>query len=130
MDSSELAMKMLEWEKQTRANNVLGAEIEAEVLRLGKTQVVGKCRVTYRNGTATYDYETPCKSVDPAILAQHAVTVDTVDWKAVAAEVPEVIKKHTTQSFAYSWKTVLKAANLEPLVVSRTDPTATIKLDE
>jgi len=130
MNPSELAGKMLEWEKNKKALDVLGAEIEAEVLKTGKTQVVGGCRVTYSGGRATYDYQTPCANIDGEILVKYASPVDTVDWKAVAAEVPEVIEKFTVRNFTYDWKAILKEAKLDPIVVSRTDPTATIKLDE
>jgi len=129
MNASELATKMLKWEENKKALDALGEEIEAEVLKLGKTQVVGGCRVTYAAGRATYDYQTPCKTVDGEILVKYASPVDTVDWKAVAAEVPEVIEKFTTRNFTYDWKAILKEAKLEPLVVSRTEPTATIKLE-
>ena len=129
MDASELATKMLEWEKNKRALDTLGAEIEAEVVKVGKTQVVGKCRVRYSDGRCTYDYQTPCKTVDGVLLAKHAIPVDTTDWKAVAAEVPEVVSKFTVRDFSYDWKAILKEAGLEPIVVSKTEPSATIMLE-
>jgi len=130
MDSSELAQKMLEWEKNKRALDTLGSEIEAEVVKLGKTQVVGRCRVTYRVGTTSYDYKTPALTAPSELIDRFAVPVNTVDWGAVANEVPEVVAKFTTTEYTVDYKSVLKEANLEPLVVSRTEPTATIKLED
>jgi hypothetical protein len=130
MDASELATKMLEWEKNKRALDALGSEIEAEVLKLGKTQVVGKCRVTFRNGTASYDYKTPALTAPSALIDRFATPHNVVDWDAVADEVPEVVAKFTTVEMTVDYKAVLKEAKLEPLVVSRTDPTATIKLED
>ena len=129
MNASELAAKMLDWENLKRTLDGLADEIEAEVLKIGKTQVVGSVRVTYSGGRATYDYETPGRTVDAAILAKYAIPVDKTDWDAVTAEVPEVVERHTTRSFTYAWKDALKEANLEPVVVSRTEPKATIKLE-
>jgi hypothetical protein len=129
MNASELAEKMLTWEKNKRSLDELGKEIEAEVLTLQKTQVVGGCRVTYSGGRSTYDYQTPCQSVDGEILAKHSTARDVIDWEGVKATVPDVIAEFTTTTFDYDWKSILKDAGLEPLVLSTTAPSATIKLE-
>jgi hypothetical protein len=130
MDSSELAAKMLEWEKQKRALDALGAEIESEVIGLGKTQVVGKVRVTYSGGRATYDYKTPALTAPSELIDRYATPRSVVDWDAVADAVPEVVSKFTTTEYDIDYKAVLKEANIDPLVVSKTEPTATIKLEQ
>ncbi len=130
MDASELATKMLEWEKNKRALDALGSEIEAEVLKLGKTQVVGKCRVTYSGGRATYDYETSGKFAPNEIIAMCTVPVQITDWEGVKATVPDVVAEFTHTENRVDYKTVCKEAKIEPLIVSKTEPTATIKLED
>ena len=130
MNASELAEKMLLWEKNERANKELAKEIEAEVLKLEKTQVVGGARVTYSGGRSTYDYETPSKSVASEIKKKYATERETIDWAAVADEAPEIVAKHTTIEIDYDYKSILKDAGIEPVVLSKTEPTATIKLEK
>ena len=130
MNASELAEKMLLWEKNKLALDALGSEIEAEVLKLEKTQVVGRVRVTYSGGRSTYDYETPCATVADEIKERFAVQRETTDWSAVADEVPDVVEKYTTIETDYDFKSICKEAKIEPVVLSKTDPTATIKLDK
>jgi hypothetical protein len=121
---------MLTWERHKRWLDAMTAEIEAEVLKIQKTQVVGSVRVTYSGGRATYDYETPAKYVDGNILAKYAIPVDTTNWDAVAKEVPEVVAKHTVRDFTYAWKDICAEAKIDPIVVSKTEPTAKIKLED
>jgi hypothetical protein len=133
MDSTELAKKMLEWESLKKQVDSLGKEIEAEVLKLGKTQTVGKCRVTYSGGRSTYDYETPAKNAPKEILEKYSTEHKSVDWEGVVeiAKVdPDIIEELTTTSVSVDYKAVCKEANIDPLVVSKTIPTATIKLEE
>ena len=130
MNASELAEKILLWEKNKLALDALGSEIEAEVLKLEKTQVVGGVRVTYSGGRATYDYTTPCATVPDEIKSKFATQRESVDWTAVADEVPEVVAKFTTIETDYDFKAICKEAKVEPIVLSKTDPTATIKLDK
>jgi len=130
MNASELAEKMLLWEKNKIELDALGAEIEAEVLKLEKTQVVGGVRVTYSGGRSTYDYSTPCLTVDETIKAKFATEREVVDWNAVADEAPEIVKKFTTIETDYDYKSICKEANIKPVVLSKSDPTATIKLDK
>jgi N-methylhydantoinase A/oxoprolinase/acetone carboxylase beta subunit len=106
MDDTELAKKMLEWESLKEKLDSLEEEIKTEVLARGKTQVVGKCRVTYSGGRNTYDYETP---------AQNAPQ--------------EIIDKYKTEVINIDYKLVCKDAKIEPLVVSKSEPTATVKLE-
>ena len=129
MNASELAEKMLLWEKNKLALDALGGEIEAEVLKLEKTQVVGGVRVTYSGGRATYDYATPCSRVADEIKARFATQRESTDWDAVADEVPEVVAKFTTIETDYDFKAICKEEKIEPVVLSKTEPTATIKLD-
>lgn len=129
VDASELAAKMLEWEKNKRALDALGAEIEAEVLKVGKTQVVGKCRVTYSGGRASYDYETPGKTASPEVIAMCTVPVLITDWEGVKATVPDVVAEFTRTENHIDYKTVCKESKIDPVVLSQTSPTATIKLE-
>jgi hypothetical protein len=129
MDASELATKMLEWEKGKKSLDALGAEIESEVLKIGKTQVVGGCRVTYAAGRATNDYKTPALTAPKEIIDRFSTPMKIVDWDAVAQVVPEVVEEFTKIEYDVDYKAILKEAKLEPLVVSRTEPTATIKLE-
>ena len=129
MNASELAEKMLLWEKNKRALDELATEIENEVLNLQKTQVVGGCRVTYSGGRASYDYETPCKDLTSDILVKHATERSVTDWSAVADEAPDIVAKFTTVEIDYDFKAICKDAGIEPAVLSKTLPTATIKLD-
>jgi hypothetical protein len=129
MNASELAERMLEWERFKRTLDALSAEIEAEVLKIGKTQVVGSVRVTYSGGRATNDYETPGKDAPPELIEKHSEAVEVTDWNAVADMVPDVVKKFTTVEISVDWKAVCEDAKINPIVVSRTEPKATIKLE-
>jgi N-methylhydantoinase A/oxoprolinase/acetone carboxylase beta subunit len=131
MDSTELAKKMLEWESLKKQVDSLGKEIEAEVLKLGKTQTVGKCRVTYSGGRSTYDYETPAKNAPKEIIAKYSTEHKTVNWEGVVelAKVdPDLIEEMTMTTVSVDYKSVCKEAKIDPIVVSKTEPTATIKL--
>jgi hypothetical protein len=130
MNASELAEKILLWEKSKIALDQLAKEIEAEVLAIGKTQVVGGARVTYSGGRSTYDYATPTKDVDPEILAKYATPINTTDWQAVTEEVPEIVEKFTTVNYSYDYKGICMEIGVDPVVLSTTPATATIKLDK
>lgn len=130
MNASELAEKMLLWEKNKLALDALGAEIESEVLTLEKTQAVGRTRVTYTGGRSTYDYETPGKSAPAEIIAMLTIPFETIDWEGVKTAVPDVIAEFTHIENKVDYKTVCKEAKIEPIVLSKTAPTATIKLDK
>lgn len=130
MDASELAKKMLDWEEKKRVLDTLGAEIEAEVLKIAKTQVVGGVRVTYSGGRATYDYEIPAREASIELIEKYSTERKVVDWDAVADEVPEVIKKFTSVEVSVDWKAVCKESKIDPVILSCSEPTATIKLDK
>jgi hypothetical protein len=130
MNASELAAKMLEWEKNKRALDALGAEIEAEVLKIGKTQTVGNCRVTYSGGRSSYDYQTPAAKAPPELLEKYSTEYEIVNWDEVAKAVPETVKKFTTIETQIDYKAICKEAKLEPVELSTTAPTATIKLEK
>ena len=129
MNSSELAENMLLWEKNQRANDALGIEIEAEVVKLEKTQVVGGCRVTYSKGRNTYDYETPAKDAPEEAIVAFTDEIKKVDWDAVVLEVPEVVERHTRIELFPNYQAICKAANIAPLVVSTSPASAKIKLE-
>jgi hypothetical protein len=131
MNPSELAAKMLQWEKDKRALDQLTVEIEEEVLKIQKTQVVGNVRVTYSGGRATYDYEKSAYGAPGTAELEEKYSTEkaVVNWDAVAAEVPDVVEKYTSISIAVDWKAVCDAAKIKPIVVSKTEPTAKIKLE-
>ncbi len=129
MNASELAAKMLEWEKRKVELDALTTEIEAAVLDIGKTQVVGKVRATYSGGRATYDYQTPCAEVSPDVLARFASEQRTTDWDAVADFAPDVVQRFTTINTVYDYRAVCKEAKIDPVVISKTAPTVTVKLE-
>jgi len=88
MDSSVLAQKMLEWEALKTKADCLGKEIEATVLKIGKTQNVGNVRVTYSKGRRKFDYMTSGEVASPEVIEAHTETktVTNTDWKAVCVE--------------------------------------------
>lgn len=105
MDASKLATKMLEWEVQQSQASALAAEIEAAVLKLGKTQTVGNVRATYSKGRKKFDYEMPGQVADMDIITIHTKTVAITDWKAVC-----------------------KAIDIQPELVSQGQPSVKVKL--
>jgi predicted transcriptional regulator len=130
MNSSQLAIKMLEWEEKKRALDALSAEIESEVLKLEKTQVVGKVRVTYSGGRATYDYQTPAREASIELIEKYSTERTVTDWDLVKEEVPEVIAKYSTIEIDVAWNQVCKEAGIEPVVLLKTEPIAKIKLED
>jgi len=84
MDSSELALTMLRWEEAKKQLDELTAIIQAAVLAIGKTQVVGNVRATYSEGRKTYDYVKAGSSAPIDIINKH--TVPSVDWRSVCQE--------------------------------------------
>lgn len=90
MDNSELALKMLEWEKARKSLDALEKEIESAVLVLGKTQTVGNVRATFTNGRKTYDYETAARAhpmFSEATRLLFTKMVETVDWKGACEHI-------------------------------------------
>lgn len=87
MDSSELALKMLEWEKAKIALDILSAEIVVGVLAVGKTQTVGNVRASYSKGRKRYDYKTPGRSATVDTIAAYTMVPDPkTNWRAVCAD--------------------------------------------
>jgi hypothetical protein len=60
MNSSELAKKMLEWEKLKHEIHILEQEIKNTVLRMGKSQCAGNVKATFNKGRRTFDYKSAC----------------------------------------------------------------------
>lgn len=106
MDLSELAAKMLEWEKTKKALELIEEEIAAAVMQIGKTQTVGNVRATYSGGTRTFDYETAGKDAPAEIIAQHTQTKIITDWKSVC-----------------------KSANIESIPFTISDPSVKVKFN-
>jgi hypothetical protein len=99
MDGSELAQKMLEWEKITLQAYQLAEEIRVAVFELGKTQTVGNVRATYSAGRKTYDYQTAAKEVAPQDVIEKHTTIETItktDWRQVCIDA--LIEAPYTQS--------------------------------
>ena len=105
MDMSELAALMLEWENTKKRLAELEAEIIPSVLAIGKTQTVGNVRASYRQGSKSYDYETPGKNAHDDVIAAHTETKITTNWKAVC-----------------------EAANMTPMIASQSAPSVSVKL--
>ena len=131
MDSSMLAARMLEWEQMKKQLDMLEAEIKAAVLEIGKTQTVGNVRVTFTNGRRSFDYETPGKTAPGEVVEKFTTVSLVTDWQAACehADVSEdIIAQHTDKVLSTSWAEVCKAAGIEPVVVSQSEPSATVKL--
>ena len=81
-----LPTMMETWEAVSIVLQALGEKIEQQVMALGRTQVVGRCRATYSNGRGKVDYEAMSKKLQPPryIIDKH--TTPTVDWLAVCRE--------------------------------------------
>jgi len=109
MNASELALKMLEWEKARRDLDLLESEIKEAVLELGKTQTVGNVRATFTNGRSIYDYEGAARKAEfpDDVIDVHSKTV--VDWKKICetAQIMDTVQ-----------------------VISKTKPSVSIKLME
>lgn len=133
MNATELAEKMLLWEKNKKALDELEKEIQEEVLKLKETQVVGGCRVTYSGGRNTYDYESAGKVAPKEIIERYSTVIETTDWKSVVelAKVdPDIIEECTIKTTDIDYKSVCKEAKIKPIVLSTSEPTASVKLEK
>lgn len=86
MEASELAGKMLEWERKRRELDALEDEIIGAVLAVGKTQTVGNVRASYSGGRKTYNYEEAAHDhpmVGEATIALFTSTVVKIDWRGI-----------------------------------------------
>ena len=57
LDQRALAQAMLDWSDLMHQAKAIEEKIEATVIRLEKTQVVGDVRATYYSGRRKYEYE-------------------------------------------------------------------------
>ena len=131
MNTSELAAKMLQWETDKKALDQLEAEITNAVLEIGKTQNVGNVRATYTSGRREFDYETPGKIADKAVIDANTTITDLVDWESIKALIdPDIIAEHTHKAASINWSAVCKDAKIEPVVVREGVPSVKIKLME
>ncbi|GAG63413.1 unnamed protein product, partial [marine sediment metagenome] len=130
---SELALKMLEWEKQKRELDGLGNEICSVVLDIGKTQTVGNVRATFNNGRKEYDYESPGINAPQEIINKHSHSELEIDWMEVAKEAgytTEQREKHTKSIIFTKWANVCKEGKIDPVVLSQGEPSVKLKLME
>jgi len=128
MNSSELASKMLEWERIRKELDAIEASIKESVMELGKTQTVGNVTASYRSGTRTFDYQASCATVDGETLSKYSTARDIINWDAVADEVPEVVSRFTVRTFDYDYKGICKELDIEPIVIGQTEPSVSIKI--
>ena len=111
MDTTELAQKMLEWERRTREADALAAEIRAAVLDLGKTQTVGHVRASYSAGRKSYNYQ---------------AAADGHPWVSMAT-----VSLFTTtipQTEKVDWAGICKHAGIEDMPFTQSEPSVTVKL--
>ena len=128
MNASELAEKMLLWEKNKVALDSLENEIKAAVLELKSTQKVGNVSASYSNGRRELDYETPGKSAPIEVIKKHTNINKITDWDSVAKLIdPEIIEECTHETESVIWSNVCKEAKIEPAVVKEGIPSVTIK---
>lgn len=86
MNASELAGKMLEWEKAQTYADTLRAEIEAAVLEVGKTQRVGNVVASYSGGRTTYDYRAAAYThpmLHDIPTGAFTKVTTTIDWRGI-----------------------------------------------
>ena len=99
VDASQLAEKMLKYEKVYQELETIKNEIYFDVMKLKKTQTVGNVRVTYSKGRKSYDYESYVLAnddIDAIAMEEHTTTTEVtkVDYRQIAkdhdpdAEVP------------------------------------------
>ena len=129
MDSSELAAKLLEWEKRKTELDDLETEIQAAVLELKTTQKVGNVTATFSNGRREFDYETPGRNAHADYIRAYTTINKVVDWNEVATLIdPEIIEECTHETESTNWPSVCKDAKIEPLVTKEGTPSVSIKL--
>lgn len=85
-----LAELMATWEALAIVIQDVEGKIQEQVMALGQTVVVGRCRATYSGGRGQYDYEGLAKQLEPPkyIVDQH--TVPKVDWMGVCKDVSDI----------------------------------------
>jgi ribosomal protein L29 len=131
MDSSELAEKMLLWEKSKKELDSLEDEIKSAVLELKSTQKVGNVTATYSNGRRELDYQTSGQLAPVDIIQKNTTVNKVVDWDTVATLIdPEIIEECTHETASVNWSNVCKDAKIEPMVTKEGAPSVTIKLNK
>lgn len=91
MNATELAKAMIEYEELQRKLDVLGDQIKATVLELGKTQTVGNLTASYSGGRKSYDYETAAVEsplVDETLIVSYTTEkiVKSTDYRTLCAD--------------------------------------------
>ncbi len=110
MNATELAKAMIEYEEMQRKLDVLGDQIKATVLDLGKTQTVGNLTASYSGGRKSYDYETAvveCGFVPDGTIAEFTETIVTTKTK---------------------WKDICDSLNIEAIPFTKSEPSVTLKM--
>ena len=86
---SELAHAMLEWEQKREELDELESKIKATVMRMEKTQTVGRVKAQYTKGRGKYDYAGAGEQVEKGIVDKYTEIVPETtktDWRAVCKE--------------------------------------------
>lgn len=131
MDSSELAEKMLLWEKRKKELDSLEDEIKSAVLELKSTQKVGNVSASYSNGRRELDYEIPGQLAPVEIIQKNTTVNKVIDWDTVTTLIdPEIIEECTHEIVSVNWSNVCKDAKIEPAVTKEGIPSVTIKLNK
>ena len=121
MDASQLALRMLDWEKKRVELDALEEEIKSAVLLIGGTQVVSNVWASYSGGRQSFDYEGPVMDVYHKALNEE--NDDTL------IKVQGAINKHTRVVATTDWRSACKDLALEAACVGKSDPSVTIKLE-
>ena len=86
MNARELALAMLDWEQLKREADELVKEIQAAVLKIGKTQTVGYVRASYSKGRKSYNYKEAAQDVPPSIVRAHTTLTEIIDWCGICQD--------------------------------------------
>jgi len=111
MDASELAVKLLQWEREKRSLDLLAEEIQSAVLEIGKTQTVGNARASYSAGRKNYDHQA-------AADGHKFVTEATVS----------LFTTIIPQTESVDWRAICKHAGIEEIPFTQSEPKVTLKL--
>src|SRR3989304_3091252 len=85
MNATELAQAMLNWQQKAIELQELEDEIKSAVLKIGKTQVVGRARATFYNPKKTYEYQDAAmdRNVSAATIELFTTVKTIVDWRGI-----------------------------------------------
>lgn len=109
MDMSELAFKMLEWEKTKRELDLLTKEISEVVLEIGQTQTVGNVRATYSQPRKSYDY---------TMAIHRALQVEKIGNDSLLQ----------FQTVSVDYRAACKEFEITDIPVTESDPSVAVKL--